>query len=437
MAHTFAEKILAKNAGLPEVRPGQVLDATPDVALSHDNTAAISRIFYSLGIERVKYPERLAITLDHAAPPPTTQHAQNHADVRRFVAEQGIKHFFEVGRGICHQVLCEEGLIYPGVLLLGADSHSTHYGALGAFGAGVGRSEMAAIWATGQLWLRVPESIKITLSGTFKPWVTSKDITLFIIGQLGADGGLYASVEFHGEAIAGMSMDSRFVLPNMMAEMGAKNSWVAQDEVTFAWLEGWKNGRMEGWKVDEAKRQRRAEWEKVSCELAPDPDAAYLAQYEFDAGAIEPQVACPHAVDNVKPLSAIAGTRVDQAFIGTCTNGRLEDIAVAAYVLAGRRVAPGTRLLIIPASSQVYLDAVKAGYVETLLTAGATFGSPGCGPCMGNHMGVPAPGEVTISSANRNFRGRMGTRESDIYLASPAVVAASAIAGKIAGPEQI
>jgi 3-isopropylmalate/(R)-2-methylmalate dehydratase large subunit len=437
MAHTFAEKILAKNAGLHEVRPGQVLDATPDVALSHDNTAAISRIFYSLGIERVKYPERLAITLDHAAPPPTTQHAQNHADVRRFVAEQGIKHFFEVGRGICHQVLCEEGLIYPGVLLLGADSHSTHYGALGAFGAGVGRSEMAAIWATGQLWLRVPESIKITLSGTFKPWVTSKDITLFIIGQLGADGGLYASVEFHGEAIAGMSMDSRFVLPNMMAEMGAKNSWVAQDEVTFAWLEGWKNGRMEGWKVDEAKRQRRAEWEKVSCGLAPDPDAAYLAQYEFDAGAIEPQVACPHAVDNVKPLSAIAGTRVDQAFIGTCTNGRLEDIAVAAYVLAGRRVAPGTRLLIIPASSQVYLDAVKAGYVETLLTAGATFGSPGCGPCMGNHMGIPAPGEVTISSANRNFRGRMGTRESDIYLASPAVVAASAIAGKIAGPEQI
>jgi 3-isopropylmalate/(R)-2-methylmalate dehydratase large subunit len=437
MAHTFAEKILAKNAGLPEVRPGQVLDATPDVALSHDNTAAISRIFYSLGIERVKYPERLAITLDHAAPPPTTQHAQNHADVRRFVAEQGIKHFFEVGRGICHQVLCEEGLIYPGVLLLGADSHSTHYGALGAFGAGVGRSEMAAIWATGQLWLRVPESIKITLSGTFKPWVTSKDITLFIIGQLGADGGLYASVEFHGEAIAGMSMDSRFVLPNMMAEMGAKNSWVAQDEVTFAWLEGWKNGRMEGWKVDEAKRQRRAEWEKVSCELAPDPDAAYLAQYEFDAGAIEPQVACPHTVDNVKPLSVVAGTSVDQAFIGTCTNGRLEDIATAAQILDGRRVAPGTRLLIIPASSQVYLDAVKAGYVETLLTAGATFGSPGCGPCMGNHMGVPAPGEVTISSANRNFRGRMGTRESDIYLASPAVVAASAIAGKIAGPEQI
>ncbi|HXV42339.1 MAG TPA: aconitase family protein, partial [Anaerolineae bacterium] len=237
MGHTFAEKILAKNAGLPEVMPGQVIDVTPDIALSHDNTAAISKIFYSLGIDRVKYPERLAITLDHAAPPPTTQHAQNHAEVRRFVAEQGIRRFFEVGRGICHQVLCEEGLIYPGVLLLGADSHSTHYGALGAFGAGVGRSEMAAIWATGQLWLRVPESIKITLNGAFNPWATSKDIALYIIGQLGADGGLYASVEFHGRAIASMSMDSRFVLPNMMAEMGAKSSWVVQDEVTFAWLE--------------------------------------------------------------------------------------------------------------------------------------------------------------------------------------------------------
>ncbi|GAB4445912.1 MAG: 3-isopropylmalate dehydratase large subunit [Anaerolineae bacterium] len=419
--------------------PGQVLDVIPDVALSHDNTAAIAKTFYSLGIEWVKYPERLAITLDHAAPPPTTQHAQNHAEVRRFVAAQGVSHFFEVGRGICHQVLCEEGLIYPGVLLLGADSHSTHYGALGAFGAGVGRSEMAAIWATGQLWLRVPESLKITLHGAFNPWVTSKDIALFIIGQLGADGGLYASVEFHGEAVAGMSMASRFVLPNMMAEMGAKNAWVMQDKVTFDWLEQQvsRGAEARGSRGEKDPKSKIQEWEAASRELAPDPDATYLAEYEFEAGAIEPQVACPHSVDNVKPLSAVAGIKVDQAFLGTCTNGRLEDIAVAAQIMAGRRVAPGTRLLIIPASSQVYLDAVKAGYVETLLAAGATFNSPGCGPCMGNHMGIPAPGEVTISSANRNFRGRMGTRESDIYLASPAVVAASAIAGKIAGPEQV
>lgn len=430
MAQTFVEKILAKNAGFEVVSPGQVFDATPDVALSHDNSAPISKIFYSLGVDKVKHPERLAITLDHAAPPPTTKHAQNHADIRRFVAEQGITHFFEVGRGICHQVLCEEGLIYPGIVLLGADSHSTHYGALGAFGAGIGRSEMAAIWATGQLWLRVPESIKITLSGQFNPWVTSKDIALFVIGQLGADGGLYASVEFHGEAVAGMTMASRFVLSNMMAEMGAKNAWVAQDEVTFDWLAA-QRGRGASVGGD------RPTWAETSHALWPDPDATYLAQYEFDASTIEPQVACPHTVDNVKPLSAVAGTKVDQAFLGTCTNGRLEDLAEAAKVIAGHRVAAGTRLLVIPASSQVYLDAIKAGYVETLMAAGATFGSPGCGPCMGNHLGIPAPGEVTISSANRNFRGRMGTRDSEIYLASPAVVVASAVAGAIAGPEQV
>ncbi|MCB0167052.1 MAG: 3-isopropylmalate dehydratase large subunit, partial [Anaerolineae bacterium] len=380
--------------------------------------------------DKVKYPERLAITLDHAAPPPTTKHAQNHADIRRFVAEQGVTHFFEVGRGICHQVLCEEGLIYPGIVLLGADSHSTHYGALGAFGAGIGRSEMAAIWATGQLWLRVPESLKITLSGQFNPWVTSKDIALFVIGQLGADGGLYASVEFHGEAVAGMTMASRFVLSNMMAEMGAKNAWVAQDEITFDWLEA---QRSRGAQVG----GDRQTWAETSRALWPDRAATYLAEYEFDASAIEPQVACPHTVDNVKPLSAVAGTKVNQAFLGTCTNGRLEDLAEAAKVIAGHRVAAGTRLLVIPASSQVYMDAIKAGYVETLMAAGATFGSPGCGPCMGNHLGIPAPGEVTISSANRNFRGRMGTRDSEIYLASPAVVVASAVVGEIAGPEQV
>lgn len=436
MGYTFVEKILARNAGLAIVTPGQVIDATPDVALSHDNSAAISKIFGNLGRDRVKYPERLAITLDHAAPPPTTQHAQNHADIRRFVTEQGIPHFFDVGRGICHQVLCEERLIFPGVLLLGADSHSTHYGALGAFGAGVGRSEMAAIWATGQLWLRVPESIKITIKGAFSPWVTSKDIALHIIGELGADGGLYASIEFHGEVVAGMSMASRFVLSNMMAEMGAKNAWVQVDGLTFDWLEAQTVAQgSRGARVN--SRQSRQQWEQTSLELAPDREATYLAEYEFDAAAIEPQVACPYTVDNVRPLSGVIGTHVDQAFLGTCTNGRLEDIAVAAQVVAGKQVASGTRFLIIPASSQVYLEAVRAGYVETLLAAGAVFESPGCGPCMGNHMGIPAPGEVTISSANRNFRGRMGTPEAEIYLASPAVVAASAIAGEIAGPDQI
>jgi len=421
MAHTFVEKILAHNAGLAEVRPGQVIEATPSVALSHDNSAAISKIFFSIGVKQVKYPERLAITLDHAAPPPTTRHAQNHAEIRDFVREQEITHFYEVGRGICHQVLCEEGLIRPGTVLLGADSHSTHYGPLGAFGAGVGRSEMAAIWATGQLWLRIPESIKITLNGQLGPWVTAKDITLHLIGRLGADAGLYASVEFHGPAVAQMSMDSRFVLSNMMAEMGVKNSWVCPDEVTFHWLE-----------ADHPDAVRRQ-----NAPFRPDVEASYQAEHTFDVSILEPQIACPHAVENVVPLSDVAGRPVQQAFLGTCTNGRLEDIAEAARVVRGKRIASGTRLLVIPASSQVYLEALQAGYIETLLTAGATIGSPGCGPCMGNHMGVPAPHEVTISSGNRNFRGRMGTREAEIYLASPAVVAASAIAGEIIHPQAV
>ncbi|MDM8530926.1 3-isopropylmalate dehydratase large subunit [Anaerolineales bacterium HSG25] len=426
MRQTFAQKILAHNAGLSQVTPGQIIDATPTVALSHDNSAAIAKIFRTIGIERVKHPGRLAITLDHAAPPPTTKHAQNHAEIRQFVAEQGISNFFDVGRGICHQVLCEEGLIMPGTLLLGADSHSTHYGALGAFGAGVGRSEMAAIWATGQMWLRVPQSIKISLTGQFKPWITTKDIALFIIGQLGADGGLYASIEFHGQAIQHLSMASRFVLPNMMAEMGVKNAWLAQDETTFDWLVEATN-----------HPHKRVVWQATSRALWPDEGANYLAEHTFEADSIEAQVACPHTVDNVKPISDLRGTPVNQAFLGTCTNGRLEDLAIAAKVLEGKHVAKGTRLLVIPASSQVYLEALRAGYVETLLVAGAVFESPGCGPCMGNHMGIPAPGEVTISTANRNFQGRMGTRDSEVYLASPAVVAASAITGTITPPEDV
>jgi len=429
MAHTFAEKVLARNAGLPEVHVGQVIDASPDLVLSHDNSAAIINTWRQLGMARVRHPERLAIVLDHAAPPPTTQHAQNHAVIRQFVAEQGISHFFEVGRGICHQVLCEEGLVLPGQLILGADSHSTHYGALGAFGAGVGRSEVAALWATGRLWLRVPESIKITVTGQLGEWVFAKDLALYIIGKLGADAGNYASVEFHGSAITALSMDSRFVLPNMMAEMGVKNAWLPPDQVTFEWLRQRLAARNPMASLADVQAAAEA--------VRPDDDAHYAAQYTFDATSLEPQVACPHTVDNVVPLSQVAGVRVQQAFLGTCTNARLEDLAIAARVLAGRRVHPGVRLLVIPASSQVLTEALRLGYLETLLAAGAVLGPPGCGPCMGNHLGVPAPGEVTISTANRNFRGRMGTREAEIYLASPAVVAASAIAGQIVHPANL
>lgn len=441
MGHTFAEKVLARNAGLPSVRPGQVIDVYPDLVLSHDNTAAIMRIFYEIGVGKVKYPERLAVTLDHAVPAPTTRHAQNHAEIRRFVAGQGIPHFFDVGRGICHQVLCEEGLVQPGHVVLGADSHSTHYGALGAFGAGIGRSEVAAIWATGTIWLRVPESIKINMTGRLGRWVSAKDMALHIIGRLSADAGTYASLEFHGPAISALSMESRFVLCNMMAEMGVKNAWIAPDEVTLEYGIANDKARSAGRKALTPALRHSAGWyggrDADVSGLTPDPDAHYMAEYTFDASTLEPQIACPHTVDNVAPLSQVAGTRVQQAFLGTCTNGRLEDIAAAAAVLDGRQVAPGTRLLVIPASSQVLQDALRLGYIETLVAAGAVIGTPGCGPCMGNHLGVPAPGEVTISTANRNFRGRMGTPDAEIYLASPAVVAASAVAGAIAHPADV
>ncbi len=439
MGKTFAEKALARAAGQTEVTAGQIVDARPDRILSHDNTAAIYRLFKQLGVDKVQRPERLAVTLDHAVPAPTTQHAQNHAEARRFVEEQGVRHFFEVGRGICHQVLSEEALVLPGQLILGADSHTTHYGWLGAFGAGVGRSEVAALWATGELWLRVPESLKIVLNGELPFGVTAKDFCLKLIGDLGADGGLYASVEFHGDGISRLSLESRMVIPNMMAEFGAKNAYLPPDEAVFDYLAARLERRAKREQANGTAGEGAQDWPAVARQdaLYPDADAHYIATHVYDASAIEPMIAKPHRVDNVAPLSAVKGTRVQQAFLGTCTNGRLEDLAAACDVLRGKHVARGTRLVVIPASSEVLQEATRRGYISVFLEAGAVIGVPGCGPCMGNHMGIPAPNEVTISSANRNFRGRMGTRESEIYLASPAVVAASAVAGYIADPRDV
>jgi len=417
MGQTFAEKILAQKAGLAEVVPGQIVEVTPDAALSHDNTAPISGIFRKIGVERVARPDVHVVVLDHACPAPTTKHAQNHKVIREFVADQGIESFFDVGRGVCHQVLAEEGFALPGRLVLGSDSHTPTAGAFGAFAAGIGRSEMAAIMATARIWLRVPESLKIVVHGRLPEGVTSKDLALHAIGDQGADGGLYQSVEWHGEGVEALDMEARMVIPNLMAEMGAKNGYIPPDEVTLNWLEG----------------RARAPFEPVY----PDPDAAYARVIEYDAGAIEPVVAKPHTVDNVAPLREVAGTHIDEAFLGTCTNGRLSDLAMAAAVLEGRRVAPGVRLIVIPASSEVYLAALDAGYLRTFVEAGAVIESPGCGPCMGNHLGVPAEGEVAVSTANRNFRGRMGTKESEVYLASPLVVAASAIAGELIHPQDL
>jgi len=417
MDQTFAEKVLAKKAGLVSVVPGQIVEVAPDVALSHDNAAPIYSTFKKMGGQKVVDPEMIVIILDHATPAPTTKHAENHRVIRELVQEQGISHFYDVGRGVCHQVLVEEGFALPGELVLGSDSHTPHAGVMGAMGVGIGRGEMASVWAVGTLWLRVPETLKIVVRGKLPKWVTSKDLALKLIGDLGADGALYRSVELHGETIEALTISQRSVLPNMMAEMGAKNSYIPPDEKTFRYLDR------------RAKRSYKP--------VYPDQDAEYSQIVEFDAEVIEPLVACPHTVDNVKPLSEVSGIKINQAFLGTCTNGRFEDLAVAAEVIKGKRIAPGIRFIVIPASSEIYLDALRAGHLETLVEAGAVIESPGCGPCMGNHMGVPAVGEVSISTANRNFRGRMGTKESETYLANPAVVAASAVAGEIIHPKDL
>ncbi|MBN8594723.1 MAG: 3-isopropylmalate dehydratase large subunit [Anaerolineae bacterium] len=412
--YTFVEKALARAAGVESARAGAILDMRPDLIFSHDNTAAIRRIFEAIGATRMSRPERVAITLDHAVPAPTTQHAQNHAEIREWVRLQGIAHFFEVGRGICHQVISEEALILPGETIFGSDSHTPHFGWLGAFGMGVGRTEMAALWATGALWIRVPESMQIELNGHLRPGVTAKDIALKIIGDRTVGGGQYRSIEFSGNTLPTLSLDERAVLPNMMAEFGAMNAYLPPDQAVFDYLE--------------AKRTRDY------TPIYPDADAVYADRYELDVASLEAQIALPHQPDHVVNLSEAVGQPVQQAFIGTCTNGRLEDIEAAAQVLRGQRVR--CRLIVIPASSQVLLAATQSGAIATLIEAGASISTPGCGPCMGNHMGIPAPNEATISSANRNFKGRMGTADAPIYLASPYVVAASAIKGAITDPAE-
>lgn len=428
MGMTLTEKLLAQSVGQASVEAGDILIVEPDVVLSHDNTAAIEGIFNELPHGKVKYPDRLAITLDHAAPPPTQKHARNHAAVRAFVKKHGIKNFFEVGRGICHQVFCEEGIIGPGMTMLGSDSHTPHAGWLGAFGAGIGRSEIAAIWATGQLWLRVPETMRVTLTGQLQKGVMSKDFTIGLIGKLSSEGANYMAVEFDGDGIATLSPDSRAVLPNMMAEMGAKNAVIAPDDVTWNWLETQlARTRPHDYQERIAYFRERA--------VYADEDANYAEEYSIDLNQLEPMIACPHSVDNVQAVSAIKGQAVDVGFVGTCTNGRLEDIAAAADIVQGKKLK--ARLIVIPASSQVLRDASEQGYITTLIDAGATIGTPGCGPCMGNHLGVLAPNEVCISSANRNFQGRMGEPTADIYLANPAVVAASCVTGYIASPADI
>jgi homoaconitate hydratase family protein len=416
MGHTFAEKALGRAAS-HEVHANEVVTVQPDWCMSHDNAAPIARIFKKIGVKNVWDPSRLVFVLDHAVPAPSSDHAVNHKEALEFAHEQGIEHFYGITSdgGVCHQKMCEEGFALPGLVMIGSDSHTCTYGAYGAFSTGIGRSEMAAAWATGKIWFKVPESIKVTLTGKFKPGVSAKDFILTFIGDIKADGADYMSIEFHGQGISDMSIAERMTLCNMAIECGAKNAVCPPDEKVMAAIK------------DNAKCDR---WEA----LWADDDAVYAAEYNYDLGALVPAIAKPHKVDNYAPIDEVKGTKIDEAFLGSCTNGRIEDYRLAAQILKGHKVA--VRTIVIPASWKVYRQLMREGLLDVLLDSGCVICNPGCGPCMGNHEGILAPGEAAISTANRNFKGRMGDKESFIYLASPMTVAASALAGEISDPRE-
>jgi 3-isopropylmalate/(R)-2-methylmalate dehydratase large subunit len=418
MGMTFAEKVLAAKAGLSRVVPGQIVVVRPDRLLSHDNTAAIvGKIGADLKEFGVRNPEMHVVVLDHVIPAATEKDAANHRKARDYARSYGLKHFFDVGEGVCHQVVVEKGLALPGTLVLGSDSHTCTYGALNAFATGIDRTEAASLLLTGETWLRVPESIRVRLRGRLRPPVAAKDLILHLIGKIGADGATYAAVEFHGD-VGSLPIDDRLTIANMGIEMGAKIAVFEADEETGRYLES------RGIPRD----AYRPVW--------ADPDAAYVRELEVDLSSLEPVVAKPHAVDNVVPVHEVENIQIDQFFLGTCTNGRGSDFAVAANILAGKRVAPGSRLLLLPASREILQRELAAGTLQTLVAAGGILLPPGCGPCLGAHQGALAPGERCLSTANRNFKGRMGCKEAEIYLASPATVAASAIQGVIRDPRQ-
>jgi 3-isopropylmalate/(R)-2-methylmalate dehydratase large subunit len=417
-AHTFAEKLLARAAGLPSARAGEIVDAYPDLIMSHAASWRCIRMLDRLGTDQLFDPDRIAMVMDHNSPAYTAKTAGDQKLCREFAAAHGIAKFYDVDAGIAHVVLTEAGHVRPGMLLIGTDSHSTIYGALGAAGTGVGFSEVAATWVTGYLWMRVPESIQIAIEGPLAPGVFGKDVMLRLIGDLTADGATYCSVEFGGSYAEGLSVSERMTLCNLAMEMGAKFAYVPPDEVTRAYLE------------------ERGVPRDSYTELFPDPGAAYQREVAIDGPSLSPQISCPHTVDNVRPVEDVAGTHVDQVFIGSCANAKYEDLAEAASILRGRHIASGVRLIVTPASRTVLQRAVAEGILSVLLEAGALVTNPGCGACAGDG-GVMADGEVTLSTANRNFRGRMGSYQAEIYLGSPAVAAATAVRGAIADPREL
>ncbi|MBN2682692.1 MAG: 3-isopropylmalate dehydratase large subunit [Bacteroidales bacterium] len=405
MAKTFVEKILNANAGA-------IVFKKPDIILTHDNTASIKKTFEKMGGEKVADPNQLLIVLDHNAPPTNAKLATDYQIIRDIAKEQGVEKFYDIGKGICHQIMSYHA--EPGMTIVGSDSHTCTAGAFNALAAGIDRTESAGIWKRGETWFLVPESIKITLSGKLQPGVYAKDISLWIIGMIGSDGANYMSIEYHGEGVKNLSISERMTLANLASEMGAKNAVFPADEVLAEFY---------------GKKTVQGVW--------ADEGAKYFREIEINLSEIVPLVAAPHHVENVKTVSDVQGIEVQEGVIGTCTNGRFDDIEIAAKILKGKRIKEGFQLLIIPASENIYLELLQKGHIESLMKAGAIILSTSCGPCLGTGQGIPANGFNVISTANRNFLGRMGNKEANIYLASPATVAYSALNGKITDPRGI
>jgi homoaconitate hydratase family protein len=419
MPMTFAEKLLGRKAGRKTARAGDLVTCKPDRLLMHDNAAAITdKVAKDTAEYGIADPEQPVIVLDHVIPASDEKTATSHKKIREFVKKYGVRHFFDVGTGVCHQVMVEKGLVLPGMLVVGSDSHTCSYGAVNAFATGIDRTEAAALLLTGETWFKVPETIKVTLKGCLPEVVTAKDLVLTIIGKVGADGADYCSVEYWGD-VAHLTLDDRFVIANMGVEMGAKNAVFPVDEVTRGYLHS----------IGASGAKWNAEW--------ADDHATYLKELAFNLPDIVPALALPHKVDRYKPVSELAGAEIQQCLIGTCTNGRASDFEVAARILCGKKVAETTRLLLLPASRAELEKALDSGDIQTLVAAGGVLLPPGCGPCLGAHQGCLAPGEKCISTSNRNFKGRMGCKDAEIYLASPATVAATALTGRITDPREV
>ncbi|NLX02053.1 MAG: 3-isopropylmalate dehydratase large subunit [Syntrophomonadaceae bacterium] len=419
MGMTVSQKILAAHAGKEFVAPGELINCKLDVVLGNDVTAPVAIAeFEKLGMDQVFDQEKIVLVPDHFTPNKDIKSAEQSKIMRDFARKLGVKHYFEIGcMGIEHCLLPEQGLVLPGDLIIGADSHTCTYGALGAFATGVGSTDMAAGMATGEAWFKVPESIKFIYYGEMPRWLSGKDLILHTIGDIGVDGARYMSMEFTGEVISKLSMDNRFTMANMAIEAGGKNGIIVADNITRKYVE---------------KRAKRP-----YTVFQSDPDAEYFEIREYDVSKMEPVIAFPHLPENTRPVSEATAVSLDQVVIGSCTNGRLEDLEIAASLLKGKKVHPEIRLLIFPGTQQIYLDALRQGYIETFIEAGAVVSTPTCGPCLGGHMGILAKGEKALATTNRNFVGRMGHPESEVYLASPAVAAASAIKGRITAPWEV